>query len=137
MNNITKVGCQILRDDINKALAAIGLKHNVKFNAGSARFTDKTCQFKLDIAVIDGETGKAINKDMEVLKRYKGFLGLKDEDFTKTFVIYGKTYKLAGYVPRKYTKPFVLDEFVMGAKVRQVVAPKDVVLNALRLGGVL
>jgi hypothetical protein len=133
MNSITKVSCQILRDDINAALKALGAKHNIKFNAGSARFTDKTCTFKLDIAVIDA-SGVAVNKDMETLKRCAAMLGLVKTDFEKTFVIYGKTYKLAGYVPRKYSKPFVLVET---ATNRQVVAPYDIVLAALKTGGVL
>ena len=127
MNNFNKVSCQILRDEINKALAAVGAKHNVKFAAGAARFTDKTISFKLDIAAIDA-SGVAVDKDMETLKRYKSHLGLSDSDMTKTFVIMGKKYKLSGYIPRKYARPFVLIDLSRNCKV---MCSRDMVESAL------
>jgi len=127
MNNFNKISCQILRDDINVALDALGRKHGIKFAAAGAKFTPETIEFKLNIALV--KNGVAVDKDMVTLKRYLSYLGLTEKDLDKTFTVYGKSYKLAGYVPRKYSRPFVLLDVARGTKV---VCAKEFVLPALK-----
>lgn len=128
MNNLTKESLKTLRADMDAALASVGAKHGVRFRLGSCTFWPTTAKFKLELATV-GDNGVVVDKDMETLRRYTDILGLSMKDLEKTFKLWdGRSYKLAGYVPRRYSRPFVLVDAVSG---RRVVAPKDAVLKAL------
>lgn len=71
-----------MRDDINKALEAIGEKYGLTIEAGSASFTETSVDFKL----------KAVNAQ-ENWNQCVAYTGLRPDDFGK-IGLFGGTHKL-------------------------------------------
>ena len=112
MENLSRAGLKVLREEINAALEDVAKKHNISIEAGSASFSPNNGSFKLEIATL-GKGGVAVTPEVEALKHYKGILGLKF-GFGDTFTSRGDSYKVTGLKPRSSKYPVIAENVVTG-----------------------
>ena len=126
-----KSNLKLLRSEIDFALRDIGNRYGIKLNAGRASYMEKSATFKLELMTLD-DSGNAITKEAQTLRAYLGVLGLRESHLDQKFLLGGKTFKLIGYNPRKYAKPFQLLCMEDG---KTYVAREEQVKQALGLRG--
>jgi hypothetical protein len=98
---------QLLRKDIEAALASVAAKHNISLRTGKCKFSSANAEMKLEIAVLD-QSGVAETKELAALKLAASMTGVSDEVLFKEFKSFsGTTYVLCGYCPRKPKYPFL------------------------------
>jgi hypothetical protein len=113
-----KVNLNILRADINAALAAVAEKHGIKIGAGSARYLDTTATFKLECVANGAGTGDdtvsaRIDKFAEAFKRHAPML-FNDLTMEATYRIGSDNYKIVGYNSRAREYPLLLKNISSG-----------------------
>jgi hypothetical protein len=113
---------------INKALAAVGEKFEVKLNTRGFRFTDTDCMFKLE-AVVKKVDGHSFNKAKSEFKQYAYMFGLKASHYGKTFESRGKTLKVVGLKLRGRRYPVICEDVSTGNRYK---LPEADVLNHLK-----
>lgn len=106
--NITAETCQILRDEVNQALTALGDKYGFSISAGRAKYTSTNVTFQLECAVINDD-GVAQTKAVSNLHLYLPSMGITDEQAKKSFIMDGYSYTLAGYKPSAPMRPVIIE----------------------------
>lgn len=99
---LDKVGIQILRKDIDAALAAVGARHGLKITTGNCRYGSEYATFKLDVATVTQE-GNVLNKEAVALKRYYPSYVNREVDMG------GTKYKVVEYHSRKQKYKFIVE----------------------------
>ena len=99
---IDKVGIQVLRKDIDAALAAVGAKHGLKITTGNCRYGSEYATFKLDVATVT-QSGAVVNKEAAALKRYYPSYVNREVDLG------GVKYKVVEYHSRKQKYKFIVE----------------------------
>lgn len=95
-----------IRDLINRELAALGERLNVKFEAVGARYTSDCARFNLEVGEIDAE-GKTHSVERADFERYARRYGLLATDLDKEFEIGGHWYKIVGAAPKSRKYPIL------------------------------
>lgn len=110
-----------MRDDINKALEAVGEKYGLTIEAGSASFTETSVDFKL----------KAVNAQ-ENWNRCIAYTGLRPDDYGK-IGLFGGTHKLKiiGFDRSARTNKVQLIDPETGKRFHASVSDTISALNAL------
>jgi hypothetical protein len=111
------------------ALGAVENEFGVFVKVGRASFTDSNCNFKVEIADIDSESGEVLSKEAEDFKLRAHQYGLKADDLGREFSFGGDTFKITGLAPRRPKYP-VIGMNVDNGKPYKFGA--DLVVNALR-----
>ena len=103
---ITKSKVQQLREDMNKALAAVGKKHGVTITAGNARFDDLSVTFKTEAKVNSVAGGKPVAQ--AEFERNARLVGLDPKDFGRVFIgASGVKFTVSGVKPRNRKYPVI------------------------------
>lgn len=95
-----------IRDDINKALAAVGVKYGLQLEAGNCTYGDSNFTIKLNASRINSD-GTVETQQVSDFKRYCGMYGLQASDLGKTFRSNGNTYVLSGLNPKATKMPIL------------------------------
>lgn len=83
-----KVTVRKLAEEAQELLKPLEEKYGIKIKLGGGTFTPGDFTPKITFKVSDA--------DQQEFKRYASLVGLEPEDFGRTFVAGGKTYKLTG-----------------------------------------
>lgn len=128
---ITKEMLQLLRTDIDAALAAVGDKHNVVLHAGNASFSPLSATFKLEVSPRLAD-GTVIDAATAYLRQNYRLLGLAESHLAQVFKIGGMACTLHGFNSRSRGKPFVVKAtdtgkryIVTSLQVKQALGIKD------------
>lgn len=105
---LTKQKIQKLRVEMNAALAAVAKKHKISITCGSARFSTENATMKLDIAVIDHDTGEVITRERTLFMQSCTRYCLKPSDFGKTIDYDGREFTISGLAPRSRKYPILV-----------------------------
>jgi hypothetical protein len=122
---ITVNQLELIRKEINDAIAAVAAKHNMTMSLGKITYDEVSFKSEIKATVIstDGTDLKARN-DWD---HYCKLFWLKSEDFGKTFVDAGETYTICGVKPRN-TKFPILAKSIKGVTYK---FPDDVIRKHL------
>jgi hypothetical protein len=105
MEELNSNNLDVLREEINKALAAVTSEHNVAFDIGKMTYDSESMSFKMTCTVIPEGVDPEYAEDYRSLERYGHFYGLTIDDFMKTFEIKHKgkpaTVTITGVNPKK------------------------------------
>ena len=102
----TKDNLSEIRADINKALAEVAAKHDIKFEVGTISFTPKSFTTKLSVTVATTSNGKPAPtakelKQQQDFKAYASLWGLKADHLDAAFLgTDGIMYIIVGARPR-------------------------------------
>ena len=107
ISQFDKQNIKALRVDIDAALKAVGTKYGIVLQAGRCKFMPKSAAFNLEASTISSD-GDVITRELETLKHYMPLLGLTEAHVAQSFRLGNKTFKIDGYKPRCYAKPFQL-----------------------------
>ena len=105
MTTIDRSLIRVLREDINKALEAVGQKHGIKLEAGNASFTAATATIKLQAVTIDASTGAVEGhsatdlKAAQDLATYAFARGASADWAGKFFYSRGRRFQIIGLLP--------------------------------------
>jgi hypothetical protein len=108
--SFTRQNIKTLRNEINKALASLGKKHNIEFSLGAIRFDSAEFRVKLT-----GTADKSVvrkRKQEQMAKNFKfwdAFSGFEKSDLGRTFSFRGTEYKVLGWNHRAKTKNIKLE----------------------------
>src|SRR5689334_208178 len=89
---------QKLRPEIEAALAGLGRRHGITIRVGGARFTERTADLKLELAVRGGD-GRAIRKEAEAFDKHQAIYGLEPDDLGRVVTLDREEHRLIGLAP--------------------------------------
>ena len=72
-----KKNLEVLRNDMNAALAAVAEKHGVTLHAGNATFMGETVTFKLEAVVLDKDGNVQTKESVALKQHYPEYVGKK------------------------------------------------------------
>ena len=101
----TKLDCQALREEINRALAPVATKNGIKLQLGNMSYSSTEIRMKLD-AVLLGEGGENLN-DKNNFETYARMYGLEPSDYGKKFTTSKGEYTISGINTKKRKYPIV------------------------------
>lgn len=104
-----------LRQEINKALEAIGLAHGVNIKAGNAGFSEAQIKFQL-IVTHDDPSGMS-SPEALAYRQYAKAFGYNPDVLGKEVTYNGKTYRILGLLARGEKYP-ILAEKAGGIRVK-------------------
>jgi len=109
----------VIRKEIDDALAAIGEKHG--FNAKIGGITYNASGFNTSIHAtvkeVNGKTGAQLE-----FETYAGKFGYQKDAFGRIIVSGGKSYRIIGVNPKARTIPLIVEEMETGNKYKMGVA---------------
>jgi hypothetical protein len=119
-----------LQAEIEATLAALGRKRGITIRAGTARFRERTAEFRLELAVIGGD-GRSARKEAEEFAKYHAMYGLEASDLGQVVTLNREEHRLVGLAPSRPKYPIVMER-VRDGKV--VLCTEDVIekITALR-----
>ncbi len=129
INQLDKQTLKTISAELDLAMKNIENRYGVVLRTGTCRFTSEAATMKIEIAT-RGTAGEVVDTELANLRRNLEYLGLRDENVGQTFTYGGKTYKLTGYKPKRYAKPYRLQCLNDG---KTYVAPADMVRRGLGL----
>lgn len=103
MAKITKFSpaiCRELSDLMDSALAALGAKHGLAFRVRGGSYDSSVWTSKVEVAVVDAETGIAASKEAKAFADYQFSHGLPLEALNREFTFGSKKYILLGFNPK-------------------------------------
>jgi hypothetical protein len=106
ITQFTNANLDLLREKVEGALAAVGEKHNVKFDLGRITYspTDSTASAKLRFEAKTAE-GKPIDRARLAWAEHCHRFNLKPEWLDQTFTAQERTYKITGLNPKRPRLP--------------------------------
>jgi hypothetical protein len=111
-----KTNLNILRKEIDAALANVAKKHQIALSIGAISYSGEQFHTKLQ-AVVQSKDNKGLTvKQIQVIKNvkmYGNMYNITEEDLNKTFTYAGKPYKFVGLMPSRPKYP-VLGESSTG-----------------------
>ena len=107
---IDKAKLRNIASDIEAAIQEVGKKHGVQLKRGNASYTDTNFTLKIEGAAIDS-SGEILSREKQDFMYYALSYGLSPDDFGKTFISRGRTFKISGLKP-KASKYSILAEEV-------------------------
>ena len=112
--NIDRLLLQILRPEIDAALAALGEKHGLTIRAAGGSYGGTFGTFKLEIipAAADGEI---VGKEAEAFKVNADQFCMKPEDLGREFTAGGEKYRIVGAKPRASKMPILIKRLSDGS----------------------
>jgi hypothetical protein len=112
-----------LRPEIEAALAELGRKHGITIRAGSARFSERTADLKLELAVIGGDGGST-RRETEEFEKYHTMFGLEAADLGQIVMLDREEHRLVGLAPNRPKYPIVMERVRDG---KMVLCTEDVI----------
>ena len=112
-----------LQPEIEAALAELGRRHGITIRADGARFSDRTADLKLELAVIGGD-GRPARREAEEFEKYHAMFGLRAADLGRTIVLDREEHRLVGLAPNRPRYPIVMERVRDG---KLVLCTEDVV----------
>lgn len=111
MNLNQKKNLDLLREEINAALAAVGAKHGVTLTAGSCRYEADggSATFKLGVARVNAD-GTVDSPERTAFLMNADLYGLKASDLGAVFAMGGHRYEVTGLATRRSKKPVIIRE---------------------------
>lgn len=92
--------CEMLRGELNKALAAVAKKHGLQITVGRMGYQATNVKVALEIALLN-EGGVAETREAQAFRMFaETSLRMKESDLGRTLTIRGKDYVLIGFKPR-------------------------------------
>ena len=108
---ITPEFLQILRADMNQALAFVAQKHGISLQVGRASYTAKEATFKLVAMAEEGKTIQDVKQEKMGDALSVARLMYKDIDFDAIYKdIRGKRFKITGYNRRAPKHCFLITD---------------------------
>lgn len=108
----------LLRAEINAALAPICEKFDINFTLGKITYNPKNANAKLEIAT-KGEGGVVISKEATNFTNYATLYGLQPEDLGRTFTDWNKkSYTITGLNMKSEKAPVVATSLENGKSYR-------------------
>lgn len=117
-------------EDLKKAIAEVGAKHDVLFTLKNWRFDETYCKYNLSANVLKVGTKKFDPRKKE-FEDYAFRFGLKKSDFGKVVSLRGMEFKLCGLRPRARSYPLIGKETQTGKEYK---LPEQEVCEQLRRG---
>ena len=101
ITELNKHSLTLIRQEIDAALKDIGIKYNLDFSAGNARYNELDATYKLKVALrgIHQEDSGVSGKELE-WRRNAIMFSMEPEDFGKTFEFNGSVYTICGCKPK-------------------------------------
>lgn len=122
IKSLDKKGLQMLRQELQAAVDAVGLKHGIKILVGNARFTPDNATFKVEIATV-AENGMVNDHAASDFKQSCGLFGLKPDHFGAEISYGRERYKIAGLTSgRSYKYPILAERVSDGKKFKLPIA---------------
>ena len=110
MKIITESDIELLRNDINAALAAVAAKHNINLEVGNIRYSKHNAEIKVQAATKE-TSGVVITKEVQDLRMVAKFgqdgLPTDKDPMTISFLFRGESYTLCGYKSRNRKFPYL------------------------------
>lgn len=105
----------MLRKDINDALAKIGEKYNIDAQIGAIRYDESGFRTTIEakVKVINGKSGAQIEYEM-----YAGKFGIDRNTFGKTFIHAGNTYRIVALDRNARKYPIIAMNVATGDKMK-------------------
>ena len=111
-NQINRDSLRQFRQEFDKDLKELGEKYGISFSIGTIRFTDREFHGKISAVLtntVQGE-GQALTPEppeQDIWNSVCHLYGLKPEDYGKTFMSNGKTYRLCKIKPGHSKYPLI------------------------------
>ena len=116
---INREFCRTVREEITHALAAVGAKHGLKIEAGSASFVSGpggNIKFQLHCSTLTND-GVANTPERLALATYGRLDGIPDEYLAgKSFSFTRREVRLIGYQTRARKNPYLFEDVATGQK---------------------
>jgi len=104
--SITKASIPSIRRDIDKALAAVEAKHNIKFNFGRITYeTGVNFRGKLEAVATNDRCGNSVDPAQVNFERNAMFVGVKKDAFGQKFTSNRKQFTITGINTRAKKYP--------------------------------
>jgi len=107
ITKIDRAACRTISDTALKALQAVAAQHGLTVKAAGGRYEDTRYTARFAFTVNDAQVLETSAK--EKWDKWCELLGLKPEDFGKTFTVKGKTYRITGLLPNRDKNSIQLD----------------------------
>lgn len=104
------------REDFQEAVKDLEDKYNISLTPGSIKYTPTSFTMTVKGLISDG----SVSGEQAEFERICGLFGKKPEDYGKTFVSNGKTFRLVGINPKARKYPFVGLELGTGKRYKFV-----------------
>ena len=109
IQEFNKQNLQILREEINAALAQVEKKYGIKINAGNASYSSNEVTYKLKANVV-ASTGKAITKEATQWDMYARMHQLGHLKVGDRISISGREFVIKGYNSRARKAPIQIED---------------------------
>jgi hypothetical protein len=113
---MTRDEAKTIRACLDAELAALGEKLGLKLTLGSCSFS-ATATFKLEAAPLKAD-GTAVRKEAEDFKALGGLFGFEPEDLGKAFHYNGRSFRLAGLLPKCHRFPILAADATTGKEFK-------------------
>ena len=105
-----KTNLNILRKEIDAALANVAKKHQIVLSIGAIKFSGEEFHTKLQAIIqSSGVSGKSVKEIQAItnVKQYGDSFGVKESDLNKLFPYGGKLFKFVGLMPSRPRYPIL------------------------------
>lgn len=130
MQEFTRANLKEVRAVIEKHLAEAGKELGITLSIGNISFNPKSFISKMEAVVAESASGETVDKSKVKWESNKWFLpqiGLKEDDYMRSFTIVGSPYKIVEVSPRRWKRPIIAQRY----DGKQFVFTANAVLRAL------